>query len=102
MLATKLGINFINTSTLFNFVVTRLRARRIKTHDYTGQVSGQDYVFETIDDSTKGYMTAQGKGITVGDFITLQDGAEVYHYQVEQIEYYSNPSDMWTGVLKRA
>ncbi|RUT00229.1 hypothetical protein DSM106972_076770 [Dulcicalothrix desertica PCC 7102] len=101
MLSTKFGINFINTSTLFNFLATRLKAKRIKTHDYTNQVSGQDYVFETIDDHTKGYMTAQGKGVTVGDFITLQDGAEVYHYQVEQIEYYSNPSDMWTGVLKR-
>lgn len=102
MLSSKLGINFINTWALLNFLIAKLKAKKQKIYDYTGQVSGQDYVFEPIDDDTKGYMTAQGKGVAVGDFISLQNGAEVSHYQVEHIEYYSNPSDMWTAVLKRA
>ncbi|OKH40338.1 hypothetical protein NIES2101_35010 [Calothrix sp. HK-06] len=102
MLSSKLGINFINTWALLNFLIAKLKAKKQKTYDYTSQVSGQDYVFEAIDDDAKGYMTAQGKGVAVGDFISLQNGAEIYHYQVEQIEYYSNPSDMWTAVLKRA
>lgn len=101
MLSSKLGINFINTWALLNFLIAKLKAKKQKTYDYTRQVSGQDYVFEPIDDDTKGYMTAQGKGVAVGDFISLQNGAEVSHYQVEQIEYYCNPSDMWTAVLKR-
>jgi hypothetical protein len=102
MLSTQFGINFINASTVLSFLITKLKAKKHKTHDYTSQVSGQDYVFETVDDHTKGYMTAQGKGVAVGDFITLQDGASINHYQVEQIDYYANPSDMWTAVLKRA
>ncbi len=102
MLSSKLGINFINTRTLLNFFVAKLKGKKQKTYDYTRQVSGQDYVFEPIDNHTKGYMTAQGKGVAVGDFISLQNGTEIYHYQVEQIDYYSNPSDMWTAVLKRA
>ncbi|MBW4602424.1 MAG: hypothetical protein KME29_23380 [Calothrix sp. FI2-JRJ7] len=101
MLSSKLGINFTNIWGLLNFLVAKLKVKKQKTYDYTRQVSGQDYVFEPIDDDTKGYMTAQGKGVAVGDFITLQNGAEIYHYQVEQIEYYSHPSDMWTAVLKR-
>lgn len=102
MLSTNFGINFINTLAVLNFFVTKLKANKQKTYDYTNQVSGQDYMFESIDNHSKGYMTAQGKGIAVGDFINLQHGAEIYHYQVEQIDYYSNPSDMWTAVLKRA
>lgn len=102
MLSTQFGINFIKPLSVLSYLVTKLKAKKQKTHDYTSQVSGQDYVFESIEDDTKGYMTAQGKGIAVGDFITLQDGTETYHYQVEQIDYYSNPSDMWTAVLKRA
>lgn len=101
MSSAKFGINFINSSALFNFLTTKPKAKKQKTHDYTRQVRSLDYVFEPIDDNAKGYMTGQCKGVAVGDFIVLQDGAKVYQYQVEQIDYYSNPSDMWTAVLKR-
>lgn len=101
MSSAKFGINFISTSALFNFFITKPKAKKQKTYDYTRQIRGQDYVFEQVENDTKGYMTGQGKGIAVGDFITLQDGAEVCCYQVEQIDYYANPSDMWTAVLKR-
>ncbi|MBF2067312.1 MAG: hypothetical protein IGS39_23280 [Calothrix sp. C42_A2020_038] len=102
MLSTKLGIHLINASALLNFLATNLKVKRHRTYDYTHKVPGQDYVFEVVaDDYTKGCMTAQGKGISVGDFITLQENSEVYRYQVEQIDYYSNPNDMWTAILKR-
>jgi hypothetical protein len=102
MSSAKFGINLINASALLHFLATRLKVRKQKTHNYTNQVAGQDYIFEAAENHTKGYMTAQRKGVAVGDFITLQDGAEVCCYQVEQIDYYSNPSDMWTALLKRA
>jgi MioC protein len=101
MSSAKFSINFINIFALLHFLATRLKAKKQKTYDYTSQVAGQDYVFEPVENYAKGYMTAQLKGVEVGDFITLQDGAEVYCYQVEQIDYYANPSDMWTAVLRR-
>ncbi|BAZ11095.1 hypothetical protein NIES4071_29200 [Calothrix sp. NIES-4071] len=98
----KFSLNFVNTSSVLHFLTTRLKAKKQKTYDFTSFVAGEDYVFEPVDNYTKAYMTAQSKGVGVGDFITLQHGAEIYQYQVEQIDYYSNPSDMWTAVLKRA
>jgi hypothetical protein len=87
---------------LFNFLVNRIQQKRNKIYDYTQYVSGRDYVFEMGEDLTKAYMTAQGKGIQVGDRIIVQKGDLVYHYNVEMIEYYSNPSDMWMASLVKA
>jgi MioC protein len=72
-----------------------------KIHDYSPYVAGTDYVFESSDNGMTGYMTAQGKGIKPGDYIILQKGSKFYKYQVEQIDYYSNPSDMWMASLKQ-
>jgi len=69
-----------------------------KIHDYRNMVAGQDYVFELAEGGTKAYITAQGRGIQVGDRIILGDDAK--EYQVEEIEYYSNPSDMWRASVK--
>lgn len=72
-----------------------------RTHDYTQLVSGIDYVFEPIDGELKGYMTGQGKGIKLGDYILLPDGSGFSRYQIEEIDYYCNPPDMWIGSLKQ-
>ena len=72
-----------------------------RTHDYTQLVSGSDYIFESIDGESKGYMTGQGKGIKPGDYILLPDGSGISRYQIEEIDYYSNPPDMWIGLLKQ-
>lgn len=72
-----------------------------KTYDYTQLVSGSDYIFEPIDGELKGYMTGQGKGLKPGDYILLPDGSSFSRYQIEEIDYYSNPPDMWIGLLKQ-
>jgi hypothetical protein len=84
---------------LFNFLLNRIKQRRNKIYDYTQYLSGRDYVFEVSEDLTKAYMTAHGKKIKVGDRILIQKGDRIYHYDVEVIDYYSNPPDMWMACL---
>ncbi|MEI2581633.1 hypothetical protein [Scytonema sp. PRP1] len=44
-------------------------------------------------------MTGQGKGIKRGDYIILCNGSQSCRYQVEEIDYYSEPPDMWIALL---
>jgi hypothetical protein len=101
MTSTKFGIDLINSFSLFNFFVRKPKPKLYKTYDYTDQVGNFNYVFEPIDNHTKGYMTGYGKGVKIGDRIILQDTDETYTYQVEQIDYYLDPPDMWIAQLKR-
>ncbi|WGV24473.1 hypothetical protein [Halotia branconii] len=100
----KIGINlssnFINSLPLLFSPVKRLSKKR-KIHDYSHLVWGKDYVFESLNDGTEAQMTGMGKGIKPRDYIILQRGFETYRYRVEQIDYYSDPSDMWMALLKR-
>ncbi|MEH2467373.1 hypothetical protein [Nostoc sp.] len=72
-----------------------------KIHNYSQQVWGSDYVFECFNEGMIGYMTGVGKGIKPGDRIILRQGYESYQYQVEEIDYYCEPSDMWMALLKQ-
>ncbi len=95
------GINLsVNFLSLFSLVSSKSKHQKNKTHDYSRFISGQDYVFEILEGSIQGYMTGQGKDIKPGDYILLQKGSESYRYRVEEIDYYSNPSDMWIALLK--
>ncbi len=100
MASTKFGIDFISSSSLFNFFTRKPKAKLYKTYDYTHQLR-DNYVFEPIDDYALGHMTGYGKGVKIGDRIILQDGLDTYTYQVEQIDYYLEPPDMWIALLKR-
>ncbi|MCA1991481.1 MAG: hypothetical protein LDL41_05465 [Coleofasciculus sp. S288] len=75
--------------------------RKNTTYDYTQYASGQDYLFEPIDGGRSGYITAQMKGIKRGDYLILPNGSRSSRYQVEEIDYYSNPSDMWTALVRQ-
>jgi MioC protein len=70
--------------------------RKPKTHDYRKLVAGQDYIFEPIEGGDQAYLTGQGKRVKRGDYLILSD-----RYQVEEIDYYANPPDMWIALLKR-
>jgi hypothetical protein len=71
-----------------------------KIHDYRQYESGIDYVFELVDNTDIGYMTGQGTGIKPGDYLLLLINHQVCKYQIKEIDYYSNPSDMWIASLK--
>ncbi|WP_339381337.1 hypothetical protein [Brasilonema sp. UFV-L1] len=46
-------------------------------------------------------MTGQGKGVKRGDYIILRDSSNACRYQVEDIDYYSEPPDMWIALLQK-
>jgi hypothetical protein len=72
-----------------------------KTYDYTQYISGRDYFFELLNGGMTACMTAEGSCPKCGDRILLKNGDKTYQYQIEQIDYYCNPSDMWMALLKQ-
>lgn len=72
-----------------------------KIHDYSQLSWGSDYVFERLNQGMIGYLTGVGKGVKPCDRIILREGCESYQYQVEEVDYYSDPSDMWIALLKQ-
>jgi hypothetical protein len=99
---TRLGINLnVIFAPLLGFLSSKTKQPENKTHDYTKGVSGTDYVFEPVDNLTKGYMTAQRQGVKHGDYIILQNATNCDRYQVEEIDYYSDPPDMWIALVKK-
>lgn len=102
MSSSRSGINLnVFFLSLRDFILDKLKLHKHKTHDFTECIPGTNYVFEIADNLTTAYMTAQGKGVKVNDYIVLQIGSEFHRYQVEQIDYYSNPSDMWMALIKK-
>ncbi len=69
-----------------------------KTHDYTKRCCGHDYTFEPVNGGMQGIMCGWGIGIAEGDYLILdnkngRNGSS--RYVVNQITYFSDPSDMW-------
>ncbi|MGJ5673905.1 MAG: hypothetical protein ACR9NN_09890 [Nostochopsis sp.] len=87
---------------VMQFIFTTPAFPKHKIHDFRGLICGRDYVFEPIEGLKKGYMTAQCKGVKRGDWILLENDSRFYRYQVEEIDYYSEPSDMWIALLNQA
>ena len=73
---------------------------RKKKHNFTQYDAGVDYIFEPAKADGLGYLISQGRSIKCGDYIVLGDSAKPHQYQVEEIDYYANPSDMWIAALK--
>ncbi len=95
-----LSFSFFNKLVPLTSPLKELKQRK-KIHDYSQQVLGSDYIFERVNEGTIGYMTGVGNGIKASDRIILRQGSESYQYQIEEIDYYSYPSDMWIALLKQ-
>ncbi|QLE40139.1 hypothetical protein FD723_06490 [Nostoc sp. C052] len=95
-----LSFSFLNKLSLVISSVAKLKQKN-RIHDYSQQIWGSDYVFERLNEGMIGYMTGVGTGIKPCDRIILREGCESYQYQVEEIDYYSDPSDMWIALLKQ-
>ena len=74
---------------------------RDSTHNYLGSRWRDSYLFETLEQGTKGYITAQGRNVQCGDYLILPYGSGSAKYQVEEINYYSNPPDMWIALVRK-
>ena len=85
----------------FNSLTRSLRRRLkpLQVHDYTCCQNGVHYVFEVANDGTRGCMTGQGKGIEPGHQILIELQGISRRYEVEAIEYYASPSDLWIASL---
>jgi hypothetical protein len=82
------------------------RAKSPKIHNYTAQIKGEHYFIELADPAespqstaAKFYMTAHGAGLTRHDYILLQTETGTTQYQIEAIDYYSDPPTLWTALL---
>lgn len=95
-----LSFNFSNFFPLVSIPKVK-STQKSKTHDYSQFLQGQEYVFEPLDQGLEGQMTAIGKGIKPLDFIILRCDSQLCRYQVEEIDYYTDPPDMWIGLLKQ-
>lgn len=108
----------VNISTFLGWlaheILTSLKFQGNQTYDYTDLVAGRDYVFEVLDDDCdRGCMSARWRSIKCGDYIILSNSnlpnsnlsnsnsSGTDKYQVEEIDYYSEPSDMWMALLRR-
>ncbi len=95
-----LSFSFLNKLALVSSPAKKLKQKN-KTHDYSQKILGSDYIFERLNEGMIGYMTGVGKDIKPCDRIILQEGSESYQYQVEEVDYYSDPSDMWIALLRQ-
>ena len=75
-------------------------SRPPKVHDFS-QKSPDAFAFERTGEN-QASMTGQGRNVIRGDYILLQLGQRPELYQVQHIDYYSSPSDMWTALLLEA
>jgi hypothetical protein len=76
--------------------------RRRTVHDYTQARSGVDYVLEAVDpEGSQIYMTAQGRNVAPGHIIAIATEQQPWYYQVETIDYYADPADMWVALLSK-
>ena len=68
-----------------------------KTHNYTNIICGKDFTLEIANDGLTGDMIGQGH-IKEGDYIVITISDK---YRVIEVEYYSEPPDMWRGTVYR-
>ena len=74
-----------------------------KTHDYTKRGWGHDFTITTVIDRVKQLKASGwGYGIRCGDFLLLPNKLGITRYRVININYYSNPADMWNADLSFA
>lgn len=93
---------------LFLYLTSLYRERQVvfrrapKTYCYHFNDMGQGFVINEIEGKSGYYhMTAQCTGVKLGDYIEIVQAKRSIKYQVEYIDYYSEPSDMWIGVLNK-
>lgn len=83
------------------FETDKIRCRRAtKIHRYYSDDMGQGFIINKIEGKPGYYyMTAYSVRVKPGDYIEIVQSNEILKYQVEYVDYYSEPSDMWIGVL---
>lgn len=81
------------------FVDQKRHARKHRTHRYNQGQLGTEFFLETDADASVSYMTAQSSAVRLGDYIEIASPDGPLKFQVNEIEYYSDPADMWMAQL---
>lgn len=72
------------------------------THDLRRKYWGHDYVWDPADNGATGRLTGwHPRRIAAGDYVVFGNGQGA-RYKIEEIEWYSNPSDMFTAKVSFA
>ncbi|MEQ9000142.1 MAG: hypothetical protein RID53_26975 [Coleofasciculus sp. B1-GNL1-01] len=90
-----------NLSLNQKIIVSNPSQRQQKTHHYKVSNERHNHVFVAKDGGIRAYMTEQGQGVEPGDYLILQRGSTSNRYQVDKINYYASPPDMWIALLKQ-
>ena len=66
------------------------------THDLSERSWGNNYTVQKIEDGGhKISLVGWRLGINNGDYLILKSGEDTTRYQVDSINYCSDPKDMW-------
>lgn len=74
-------------------------SRKCRSHDFTSQIQGRDFEFESSNQGRQGYLTGQDANVSSGDSILLMIDGAPQKYRVEEVDYYSSPCSMWMARL---
>ena len=72
-------------------------------HDFRPQSTGWGWnglSWLVSEDKKTASMTGIGTGLKMGDFIALRHGQGDFGYEIEKIEYLSNPIDMFQAIVR--
>ena len=87
-------------SSFLNFI-PKFR-RTLRTFHHTLDSNSPEFFIDSIDDQPGFYqMTSQGPRLRIGQSIEVEQSGQYQTYQVDDIEFYNEPSDIWTAVLHR-
>lgn len=75
------------------------RKGKVKTFSYDVSSMGQTFVLDVTPDPSFYNMTSQQAGVQSGDFVQINHLDRMATYQIKEIEYYAEPSDMWMAKL---
>jgi hypothetical protein len=69
-------------------------------HDYRNSVRGfgHDLAYRPLP-GDRLVATGWGYGLKAGDYILLSNGPDDTRYSISEIEYYSDPPDMWKATF---
>lgn len=88
------------SSALHNFL--NQFKRPLKTFHHHPDDVNQEFVIDSIEDKPGFYqITAQGPRVKPGESIEIEQFGQYLTYQVDNIEYYTEPSDMWMAILHK-
>lgn len=75
----------------------RRNKTKIFSYDFCG--IGENFVLEADLNTRSYYMTSLQAGAQLGDCVQIHHLDKTTTYQIQEIEYYTEPSDMWMARL---